>query len=243
MHPSRLALLLFVSGALAATSTPAWAEAQLFASQNARCTPSSLDLELTPDVMTFTHFTMYVSGQEPPVGSYTIATTIRAADGGALPDAWRFDAGGCQPANYYELSTFFIVDPVLICPFLGGGTTWGPHQKTIAHDPITGTLRLTTTMTYNMEMTPRDPARSYLIAHLYVDHTSSVNGSATVPGTCGGVERGVCIAIEGAWTDLAGVEHAWPAATPYVTVNAPGAACSAVPAAATTWGAIKGQYR
>jgi hypothetical protein len=118
-----------------------------------------------------------------------------------IPDAWRFDEGGCQAGR--------------VC-FTGKGLSElhpGPLEpgyrkiSDVTASDVTS-IRFVLAEIYPDVMYP-DPAKSYTLFHLRFDHTQSVAGRDA--GTdCGGAEREVYLTLHRAsYLDEAGNEIQW----------------------------------
>jgi hypothetical protein len=168
----------------------------------------------------------------------------------AVPDAWRFDAGGCQgPAR---LAMDLVGNKA--CPNLVGAA---PTEQTTSYqyDPVTKLASSQYAVRFlNAGTGALNPGQRYLLARWTFDHSASVEGSGTPGVTCGRFEQPMCILMSQAngpgatWTGTNGIESEWYYDVPYVnTQGHPTCPCAVdpcpVPAENSTWGAIKGQYR
>jgi hypothetical protein len=178
-----------------------------------------------------------------------------------VPDAWRFDAEGCQSA----LGSLLTINhtPVGVvsktCPpfqswlvssiqikdysFLYPGTAYPKTQ-------IRGVLAST-----YPQGTTSNPAQRYFLAEFRFDHSWSTAGPSTPGTSCGGFETPMCILLltgepwdhgaEGTSSYLRmsdGVELPFDPGQTWVTVNGL-TGCPRVPAAPSTWGQVKNAYR
>jgi hypothetical protein len=175
----------------------------------------------------------------------------------ATPDAWRFDAAGCQ----WGFATVGVTNPQASCPPLSGPTrTVTLDLDHAPADGVTpaGAMRLRVRVDY--AGSPQGPdayARRHVFAIAF-DHTFSSAGAST-PATCGGLEQAMCFSLRpgggcGAplleharYTDTTGSSvpfTAGQASAAFALDPAAAAPCfAAVPVRDATWGAIKGQYR
>jgi hypothetical protein len=162
-----------------------------------------------------------------------------------VPDAWRFDTGGCEDG-------LFTMDATLkSCPAFAQTANGSALQiKKVEFSPpfeqyATTLIRVIFAVAYaNTPITPV-PATRYLLGHFNFDLSAAVPGPSDPGVTCGGYGDPMCIKLSHAgWLDTNGIEQAFDRADPALSVSFNGAsACPAVPVQAKTWGAIKGQYR
>jgi hypothetical protein len=187
------------------------------------------------------------TGIAVPVRGYRASFELLPQDGLAFPDAWRFDADGCQFSA--RSITNFLPPPIETgCQTLASQSPIASAATTCTFDTGTRRLRVDLAVELTGIASNPNPALAYFVASVPFDHFASVAGAANSPGTCGGVERAMCIRL----TSLAiedGEEHWIEAARPnsVLTVNAAAlggpTACAAVPTRASTWGGLKGSYR
>lgn len=181
--------------------------------------------------------------------AYAATIEIVPQDGAGFPDAWRFDASGCQ-AGAWSGVRLEPSPPETGCGSLiyGVGATAQSSGVTRTWDPATGRLRLDLTVALDGPYALAFPAAPRLVFRIPFDHAHSVLTIDAAEGNCGGRERAMCFwlrslrfqGVDGTW-----FESARPA--PVVAVNAPSlggvSACAAVPVRGATWGGIKAQYR
>jgi len=170
-----------------------------------------------------------------------------------VPDAWEFDAAGCQGSSLITINHLSPATAVKMCPHFQG-TNPSLQIKDYSHvQPGTG---IETTMmrgvlanTYPAGFTTSAATR-YFLGQFIFDHTFSVAG-ATTPGVdCGGLQTPICIMLQqNAISTSSYVRLADNVEVPFdfdannwVTVNGY-AGCPATPAKSTTWGSIKNVYR
>ena len=196
-------------------------------------------------------FTLFVfeDGNDVLSHAYDVRIIYGDTDNG-VPDAWRFDAAGCQ--GYTPLLTIEHLAPSSViksCPSFQGQNTSSLQIKDCTFTPpsdpyATTTMRLLLANSY-FDGHTGNGGRMFLAAFRF-DHGYSVAGASTPGETCGGLERSVCFKLTVAhFYDPDHVEYEFdrPAgALVTVTSNGP-AACDAIPARAATWGQIKQQYR
>ncbi len=181
-----------------------------------------------------------VRGHEAPHLGYRLAWILRTPDPG-FPDAWRFDADGCQGT---DLLTINPRGPVTFtrCFDFAGASAWTASTR-VEFDASAGTLRIELDHDYSPLVVP-SVDQTYFLARVLFDHTwSSVESGATM---CSGIDRPVCIALaQAGWIDEAGELQAWPIGSGIVSASPDGGPveCAAVPATRGTWGTIKAQYR
>lgn len=190
-----------------------------------------------------------VTGHSAAHRGYALRLVVRATDGGPLPDAWRYDPGGCQDADRFDLSYDPIVEivrPASCVPF-HRYSSHGPATEVVTYDPVSGELRIDFRFEYQPPSLPADPTWWYGLLRIHFSHEGSRVETASDPSTCGGLERAVCLSlVDARWIDPAGIEHPWTIGNGTITAHiagVPPGTCGAVPARAATWGAIKGSYR
>jgi hypothetical protein len=188
--------------------------------------------------------TLYVTvaGQDAAHKAYFIVIHGYASDGGppAVPDAWRFDFGGC--AGYAAAAIQYPTDAS--CPPFHGNIASTPTSDLRIQDD--GSLVINLIRGYPPGVNPVDPQVRSVVARISFDHSRSVVGPG-VPGTsCGGFEREVTWSVimpaghvGSAWLDLQGTQHFFEVGRPRATFC--GGGCI-VPARPETWGAIKATY-
>jgi len=244
---------LTVAAALAFASSTQAADGLVDFSWNA-CTPVVQDVtSSTPGA-----FSLYVSvlGIDVPHQAYETTFIYGDASGG-VPDAWRFDPVGCQGSSFVTIDHLAPAAVAKTCPTFQGALA-SVQVKDVAFVPPSdqGTGYLGTNMRVSLfnaypnggaGITPVIGTR-YFLERVLFDHSFSVQG-ATNPGVdCGNWANPICFKMARAnYLDLGGFEIPFGrnvgAGQPlFVTFNG-GTACSAVPAKAATWGAIKNQYR
>ena len=186
-----------------------------------------------------------VLGHDVPHAGYEFRIAVADAQG-SLPDAWRFDTGGCQDPSRIRIETIPPSEQQICQAF----QDWGPYER--SYSLATPDLGLPATaavirlaITYPEPNSTRiDPTRRYYLGTVTFDHSNSVVGSATEPGTCGGLERGMCLTLLPAHVSYMrtdGTRVPFSIGNGTITLN--GGDCAAVPAGPSTWGTIKAQYR
>ena len=190
---------------------------------------------------------LYVSvlGQSQPHKAYQAVVLFGSGNAGALRDAWRFDAVGCQTDAFISISHSPPAAVAKACPGMTGANSL--QIKNYSFDAISGKATGTLASAYDPNATAVNPAVRYHLANFAFDHTYSVVGPTNPGVDCGDLEVPVCAHLARcSWLMLDGTEMPYPFAKEYVTANDPanGTGCpGATPAAATTWGSIKHQYK
>jgi len=206
----------------------------------------------TKTVVTGSAPELYVSliGQSDALVSYSFNLVISRdctdpahPDGGPIPDAWRFDPGGCQGGL---LQVDGAQGPsVPSCPNLAG-TGIPLLIQSYAYEDATGNAVFHFARSFeNGSFAAPDPSVRYFVARLRFFQEFGVVGPSG-PDACGGLETPLCIQLVDTRYDTGEVEKDWARANACVSVNDPGriSGCeSPTPVRATTWGAIRGQYR
>jgi hypothetical protein len=161
-----------------------------------------------------------------------------------VPDAWRFDDAGCL-AN--QLTQDFSSNA---CPTFAQGAAGAMQIKFIRfsqpQDPYVQTLMQVLFANVYAPVDTVNPATRYLLERIVFDLSSAVAGAGSPPATCGGFDQPMCFKLSyGAFLDLQGNEIPFNLARPNLAVsfNEESPCPWVVAAKATTWGAIKSQYR
>ena len=194
-----------------------------------------------------------VLGHSAEITAYQVSLTI--ATGAvepwkAVPDAWRFDIGGCQgPARL----TMDLVGSKA-CPNIVGAAP-AAQTNTYVYDPITKVATSQLAIQFLAAGSGAlNPTTRYLLARWTFDHTNSVDGDGTPGVSCGRLEQPMCIVMSqlngpgATWKGTNGVETEWQYDVPFANTQGHLTCPCAVdpcpvPAENSTWGQIKGQYR
>ena len=198
-----------------------------------------------------------VTGMSDPHSAYEVWLYV-ADPNGQLPDAWRFDAAGCQGPERVRISPQPSPALAKACPPLPGadlGVVTSFFGITDDFDPATDVCNPGTdcslpyahlTRWYGSAPAP-DPGRRYFLASWEFDLTNSVAGEDPGSGACGGWERGVqlwlhplraCYLRKNAEPPYDELVHFEPGQN--LVSYGDG---EITPAATTTWGQIKSAYR
>jgi len=162
-----------------------------------------------------------------------------------VPDAWRFDASGCEGSSLVSQD----VSGKACATFQGLNSL--QIKKVIfspPSDPYAPTLmQVLLANSYNDGVLTVNPATRYFLEKINFDLSAAVTGAGDPPNTCGGFETPMCFKLSNAtYLDMVGTEIPFGRATPTVSVTAyngtPADVCANVPAKAATWGQIKSQY-
>ena len=174
-----------------------------------------------------------------------------------VPDAWRFDAAGCQTTSQVSfvmtwgkappayaagcgdkmMQTSSPSLPITDATLNGGTSTAGLYNDNL--------MRLVAANSYPNGVATINAATRYLMVAVVFDHAFSVDGASDPGLTCGGLIEPICFKLQNAGVlDINGIESQMDRPGGVVSASFNGAsACSAVPASAKTWGQIKSQYR
>jgi hypothetical protein len=185
-----------------------------------------------------------VTGQSQPHKAYEVWWVVGDVEN-RIPDAWRFDAGGCN-AGSYTFTTQPSAALAKSCPPLVPAAT---QQFTAPlYQLAPAGLGFATTLgngflivAYPTGSTATNPAQRYHAARFTLDFTSAVTGPGNGSSACGGLERPLTLRLvpgRSSWLDLNDVEYDWALGNSTLDVNGGTNAT-----AARTWGQIKGQYR
>jgi len=186
-----------------------------------------------------------VTGPAEPFTAYAVSIDALPQDGLPMPEAWRFEPGGCQLADRVSWKTH--PSPGSPCGWLFAMSSEPPPSTAITFDAGANRLRLEFSISLPQAAEPF-PGDESLVTIVAFDHRSSVPTIDAAEGDCGGRERPMCFSLrslrfqrpDGSWFEA-------DRPTPVITMNAASwdgpAGCSAVPARPATWGAVKGRYR
>jgi len=199
------------------------------------------------------HLTCFVTGQSDPTLGYQVQILYGDANH-AVPDAWRFDAAGCQGSGFVVLNHLAPSSLSTSCPSFqnAGGARTSLQIKDLNFSPpsLPYPLTMMRIVVANVFATGNAPvaAAKYFLCDAEFDHTFSVVGpTPSDHSACGGLEDGICFHLVSATYLLdspAQPEVPFQIGSgAFVSANAPGGSCLVDAAHPTTWGAIKGQYR
>jgi hypothetical protein len=165
-----------------------------------------------------------------------------------IPDAWRFDAGGCQGPGQMSVSK-----SALGCPAMGAS----PQLTSQFLIDVDDSILLHASVSYD-EFTPSSTTR-YSVVQFAFDHTfSSAGPTPPDQSTCGGADRSAqvsfdsadLILVSGQKVDLEPCDIQVCCYCGYLTWNdgviqpdGPGGCPVAVATLPATWGRLKGMYR
>lgn len=187
-----------------------------------------------------------VTGIDQPHKAYEVWLAFGDAND-AVPDAWRFDAAGCQGSALFRLDAVPAREIAAACPALSGGAETLPSTSIGFWPPDFGVpttlMRAFIINAYPSGITVVDPGQRYFLARFAFDHMYSVTGPGTPGESCGGFEASICFRdVRGAYLTMDGLAVSFIGeGTQTATFN--GGGCGAVPAHPATWGRIKNQYR
>jgi hypothetical protein len=170
-----------------------------------------------------------------------------------LPDAWRFDAAGCQGSSFVSIDHLAPATVARSCPSFQGNL---PSLQIEAFQLAPPALGLPTTMGCGVlqnaypagNTVTTNPSARYFLARFLFDHSYSVAGATTPGVSCGGYDSPICISLvreKCSWLDLSGVEYRFRPGQAFVTVDHARARadCRGDGVQPATWGGLKGQYR
>ena len=166
-----------------------------------------------------------------------------------VPDAWRFDAEGCQGLPLIQINHLPPADLAPACPAFSGNEV--PLTLKF-YSPMPLDSGLPTTLMRGVMassyLSPRtaDPGQRYHLASFVFDHTNSVIGPTTPGVGCGGFETAIFIKLlvgERPGPTCAYLSASDDIAYPFDAGNILVSVNGSVPAAQTTWGLIKSAYR
>ncbi len=216
------------------------------------CNPTTTNIGPIPDGSTSgADLWVSVLGLDQPHKSYEFQVIYGNATTRVVPDAWQFDAIGCQAGAGVTLEH---TAPAKTCPSLQGTISPNFQIKTIARDGLAGPqydpafMHITYANAYPNggagNTTEINPAVRYFLGRIRFSHEFSVAGAGDPPNTCGGLDQSICFALTSAnYVNLADQQVGFgQGGIRGVTVNS-SLGCPATPARNATWGQIKGQYR
>lgn len=193
-------------------------------------------------------YSLYASvvGLNVPHKAYEVWLTIGDSQN-LVPDAWRFDAAGCQGSTLATVDHLPPAAEAAACPALQGDLE-SLQIKAVdlwpdAFGLPTTMLRVVLASAYPVGIQNPDPTQRYFLARFTFDHTRSVDGRGAPGTSCGGFETPMVFRdFRGAYLTTDGVE------VPFVGVGTATARFNSAgraptPAHPVTWGAIKNQYR
>jgi len=162
----------------------------------------------------------------------------------SFPDAWRFDT--CQPSGALHFDYLPPAEVAATCPSFRPPVV-NALLNNYYYDAITRRTTLKVgSLYFDYGVPSADPGQRYFLARIVFDQGHGIVGPS-VAGFCGGLETPICIRpVYLAYLDPVGNGVSWETDTPCLTVNDPAqtSGCSLPTASrATTWGAIRGQYR
>lgn len=185
--------------------------------------------------------TVTVNGLSGPVRGAQVWLLFSSQ--GSLPDAWRYDPGGCE-AGRLTMGPGIRIGS---CPPLDGANPL--EVSKFEYDPQTGNGRLVYARTY--EGFVADPNVTYTLGRFTFDHSA--------PDPCSCLEVPLCIHIINAtWVDGNIIEYSFAIAREYLNWNDPVnsvhcpfphgdlatvGTCIPTPAASSSWGRVKVSYR
>jgi hypothetical protein len=209
-----------------------------------------LDRTITPDALN----SLYASviGHDVPHLGYEVKIIYGNGTTRTVPDAWRFDAPGCQGSSFLTIDHLAPSTVVKACPSFHPPVASVPiKDASFVEDTLPGTTYDATLMKLTMAVAYPDgagqninPATRYFLARFLFDHTFSVTGAGTPGETCGGLEQSICFAtVNSSYLDAEGTEFLFSNGGNR-TVSANGVSgCTPSPVLNRTWGSIKSQYR
>jgi hypothetical protein len=215
------------------------------------------DLAITAGQATGINLMVFMTGQDDQATAYQ--TQILYANSGTktVPDAWRFDASGCQTSSFVTLNHQAPASVVKTCPtFRDAGA---PHSsleiKTLDFEPP-GFPYPTTLMRIQVAVALTAGAAAPVAGTKYFLMDAEFNESFGIVGpspgdlsSCGNLETPMCFNLnscsyiinDGSGNEISFNFHG---GADWATANAGGAGgCQGSPAVTKTWGQIKNQYR
>jgi len=185
-----------------------------------------------------------VIGQDQPTRAYD----VRVVYGNAaqeVPDAWRFDADGCETTARIQQDA-----DSKECPPFGESASNNFVIRSVRFtqpsDPYPQTLMQVLFAQSSAPGNAANPATRYLLERIRFDLNAAAAGEGSAT-TCGGLEQPMCFSlVHATFLDVDRNEIPFNRSRPMLTVsfNGPPGECPwAAPARAATWGSLKDQYR
>jgi len=187
-----------------------------------------------------------VTGHSGAHKAYEFFLTCKDGDG-EIPDAWRFDVGGCQPAGTVSIDHLWP-DMIKTCPGFQGTNQSIQYRGYEFARPFHGLegspMVIYFANSYPAGVSSPSPSTRYVLGRVLFDHTNSVLEEEAAAGLCGGLARPMCFTLLPSWVHYLlpdGTQRSFDIGNGTITTN--GGGCLPVPAAGSTCGQIKGQYR
>lgn len=222
------------------------------------------DISITAQQAATANLVCFVTGQSDPTLSYQIWLWYGNSATKTVPDAWRFDASGCEGSSFITINHLAPAVLSKTCPsFQDAGTT--PQQslqiKDCSFSPptlqyATTLLRVVCANAYpNGGGNIPSAAAKYFLMDAEFNLSFATEGATNpVNGTCGGLENPMCFNLgvasyiinDGSGNEIPFVFHGGPTgdwATAHSSTQGSAPLCQATPAVTKTWGQIKDQYR
>ena len=166
-----------------------------------------------------------------------------------LPDAWRFDAEGCQGLSRVWFWYLTPTGPRQCGQFQGAAPSlviqsYQPAPAHLARPP--GTFVAVLANVYPEGSNRISPNVRYLLGRIEFDHRISTAGDGVPGESCGGYEQTLCFQLVPGrtnWVNAAGAEVPFEWGQSWLTFRNPLECHGPVPASDATWGAIKAAYR
>ena len=248
-----LTLLFTFSGLIIATQGHA-ANGVIDITWGGLCAP--VVQNITPATTPATSLIASVLGNDQTHTGHQVVFLIGSANRD-VPDAWRFDAAGCQGSSFLTMNHLAPASAVKTCPSFAGASTvlnikeYGFVATGSIYDPDTMYGLIADA---HPDGVTALPGTRYFLGQWLFDHSFSVAGPGT-PGTdCGGFETPMCVALltgnrhvvfEGGTSNYVagGVEFPFDEGPNDWRSTHGLAGCPATPVQNRTWGHIKSQYR
>jgi hypothetical protein len=133
--------------------------------------------------------TLTVTGLAGTIQAFLVVVRIGTGTRAGIPDAWRFEDGGCEAGHLY-INSPAALEP---CPQLTGEHPWTIHGAGY-YPPAPAVEELYFGASFDPFVA--DPNETYTLASFHFDRPDVVTG-AGVPGGggCGCFERPLCITI------------------------------------------------
>jgi len=184
-----------------------------------------------------------VIGHDQPQKAYDVRVVYGNASQ-TVPDAWRFDAAGCQSNGGIRQDVVSKLCPTF-SQNAAGALQIRKVQFSQPPDPYAQTLMQILLANAYANVNTVNPSTRYLLERIEFDLGSAVVGAGSPPASCGGLGQSMCFQLSSAsFLDLDGNEIPFNVSglTLVASFNGPDA-CPGSSAQAKSWGSIKNQYR
>jgi hypothetical protein len=224
-------------------------------------TTPTTDIAFTAGQAATLNLFVFLTNQSDPTQSYQVKILYGASATKTVPDAWRFDAVGCQTSAFVTLNHQPPAAVSKTC--LSFQDAGGPHSSLQIKDVsfVAASLGYPTTLmdaqvanAYPVGNVPSAATKYFLMDAEFNQSFSNVGPTPGDNSTCGNAEIPMCFNLASAtyiindgsgdelpFTFHGGATGDW--ATAHEASQGAAPSCQATPVQTRTWGQIKSQYR